>query len=97
MVKKSLKLITTGQDEDRINQLSSTSVPYRLREIKQFETQNYAELEKAIHKIFDPFRINRSREFFIDDSLELADAIVAIHKQIIIRFTPPSLLTASYL
>lgn len=75
--------ITTGVVEDRINQLYNTSVPYRFRLIQQFETTNYAELEQAMHKIFDPFRINSSREFFTEECLEFIDNLLEIHRRIL--------------
>ena len=74
--------ITTGPVEKRIDQLYTTSVPYRFQVLQQFETRNYSELEQAMHKIFDPFRINRSREFFTDECLQFIDALLKIHKQI---------------
>lgn len=74
--------ITTGLVEHRINQLYRTNVPYRFRVIREIETKNYAELEQAMHKIFDPFRINRSREFFIEDCLEYIDSLLDIHYKI---------------
>ena len=55
--------ITTGSVDARINQLYTTGVPFRFRVIQDFETKNYYELEQALHKLLDPYRINRSREF----------------------------------
>src|SRR5581483_8650726 len=55
--------ITTGSVEARISQLYTTGVPFRFRVIKEFETKNYFELEQALHRLLEPFRINRSREF----------------------------------
>ena len=75
--------ITTGPLEGRINQLYNTSVPYRFRIIQEIETTNYAQLEQAMHKLFDPFRINRSREFFLEDCLVFVDMLVSIHKEIL--------------
>jgi len=74
--------ITTGNVENRITQLYTTGVPFRFRVITQFETRNYAELEQSIHKLLDPYRINRSREFFTDKCLPHVDKIVAIHNEI---------------
>ena len=74
--------ITTGSVEQRINQLYTTSVPYRFRVIKQTDTKNYAELEQSLHKIFDPFRINRSREYFTDKCLPYIDSLLTIHEEI---------------
>ncbi len=74
--------ITTGSVEQRINQLYTTSVPYRFRVIKQTDTKNYAELEQSLHKILDPFRINRSREYFTDKCLPFIDSLLQIHEEI---------------
>lgn len=74
--------ITTGSVEQRINQLYTTSVPYRFRVIKQTDTKNYAELEQSLHKILDPFRINRSREYFTDKCLPYIDSLLTIHEEI---------------
>jgi len=77
--------ITTGSVERRINQLYTTGVPYRFRVIKQYETRNYSELEQAIHRLLDPYRINRSREFFTDKSLEYVDKVIEIHNSILAK------------
>lgn len=75
--------ITTGSVENRINQLYNTSVPEKFRVIKKVETKNYAELEQSMHKIFDPFRINRSREYFTARCLRFVDALFALHEDIL--------------
>jgi hypothetical protein len=74
--------ITTGPVQARINQLYNTSVPYRFRVIQEIETASYSELEQALHKLFDPFRINKSREFFSEDCLEFVDTLIDIHRKI---------------
>ena len=74
--------ITTGTVENRINQLYTTGVPFRFRVIKEFETKNYYELEQSIHKLLDPYRINRSREFFTEKCLPYVEQIISIHKDI---------------
>lgn len=74
--------ITTGTVAARINQLYTTGVPFRFRVINEFETKNYYELEQALHRLLDPYRINRSREFFTDSCLPYIGQIVAIHKGI---------------
>jgi len=74
--------ITTGTVESRINQLYTTGVPFRVRVIKEFETKNYYELEQSIHKLLDPYRINRSREFFTEKCLPYVEQIISIHKDI---------------
>lgn len=74
--------ITTGSVEARINQLYTTGVPFRFRVIKEFETKNYYELEQAVHRLLEPYRINRSREFFTGKCLPYVEQIVAIHQGI---------------
>ncbi len=74
--------ITAGSVEQRIKQLFTTSAALPFRVLLQFETNNYAELEKALHHLLDPFRINRSREFFLDTCLLFVDAILKIHTDI---------------
>lgn len=74
--------ITTGTVESRINQLYTTGVPFRFRVIKEFETKNYYELEQSMHKLLDPYRINRSREFFTEKCLPYVERIISIHEDI---------------
>jgi hypothetical protein len=71
--------ITTGSVEARINQLYTTGVPFRFRVIKTVETKNYSELEKALHTLLEPYRINRSREFFTERCLPHVEQIITIH------------------
>lgn len=75
--------ITTGSVENRISQLYTTGVPYRFRVIKRYETKNYSELEQSLHKLLDPCRINRSREFFTEKSLEYVEKVINIHNEIL--------------
>ncbi len=74
--------ITTGAVENRISQLYTTGVPFRFRVIKDVETNNYYELEQALHKLLDPYRINKSREFFTDKCLPFVDKVIAMHNEI---------------
>ena len=74
--------ITTGDVSARIRQLYTTGVPTKFRVIETFDVQNYAELEQALHKILDPFRINRAREFFTEHCLPYIEKIVKIHIEI---------------
>jgi hypothetical protein len=71
--------ITTGNVEARIKQLYTTGVPFRFRVIKTVETKNYSELEQALHNLLEPYRINRSREFFTDTCLAHLEQIITIH------------------
>lgn len=74
--------ITTGPVEKRIQQLYTTGVPFRFRIISQFETTNYSKLEQALHSLFDPYRINKAREFFTDRCLQHIDKLIEIHLEI---------------
>lgn len=74
--------ITTGAVENRISQLYTTGVPFRFRVIKDVETNNYYELEQALHKLLDLYRINKSREFFTDKCLPFVDKVIAMHNEI---------------
>lgn len=74
--------ITTGDVERRIQQLYTTGVPTKFRVLKAYDVQNCAELEQALHKLLDPYRINRAREFFTDRCVPYIERIVAIHTEI---------------
>ena len=74
--------ITTGAVESRITQLYTTGVPFRFHVIKDVETKNYYELEQSLHKLLDPFRINKSREFFTDKCLPYVEKVISIHNDI---------------
>lgn len=74
--------ITTGDVAVRIQQLYTTGVPTKFRVIQTFDVQNYAEVEQALHKLLDPFRINRAREFFTVDCLPYIERIIGIHGEI---------------
>ncbi|MBP6611706.1 MAG: GIY-YIG nuclease family protein [Paludibacter sp.] len=74
--------ITTGLVSKRIDQLYTTGVPLKFREIRIYETKNYAELELSLHKLLSDFRINASREFFTNKCLPYVDKIIDIHELI---------------
>ena len=74
--------ITTGKVNDRIQQLYTTGVPTKFRVIQTFDVQNYAEAEQALHKLLDPYRISRAREFFTEECLPYIERIVAIHVEL---------------
>ena len=50
----------------RMNELYSTGVPLPFDCVmaRQLDDREAAEIEKALHTAFDPYRINSSREFF---------------------------------
>jgi len=74
---------TTQGIESRITQLYTTGVPFKFTLHKSYEIKNYIELEKALHKLLEPFKLNNSREFFTDEALEYIDEIVNIHNRIL--------------
>jgi len=74
---------TTQGIESRITQLYTTGVPFKFILYKSYEIKNYIELEKALHKLLEPFKLNNSREFFTDEALEYIDEIVNIHNRIL--------------
>ena len=79
-----IKIGFTTQDvESRITQLYTTGVPFKFSLYKSYKIKNYIELEKALHKLLEPFKLNNSREFFTDEALEYVDEIVNIHNKIL--------------
>jgi hypothetical protein len=74
--------ITTRSLEQRIKQLYTTGVPFRFRCLKSYSVQGFASLEKALHNLLTPFRLNDGREFFTDDAVPFVDRVVAIHAEI---------------
>lgn len=74
--------ITAGTVEQRVKQLFTTSAVMPFRIVLQLETANYAELEKALHHLLTPFRINRSREYFSEKCLPFVKAVLKIHGEI---------------
>ncbi|WP_353662408.1 GIY-YIG nuclease family protein [Hydrogenimonas sp. SS33] len=79
-----IKIGFTTQDvETRINQLYTTGVPFKFTLFKSYPTKNYIELEKALHKLLEPFKLNNTREFFTEEALEYIDEIVNIHSKIL--------------
>jgi hypothetical protein len=53
--------------EQRITELSNTSVPFRFQLECSVEVYNASQAESVIHKMLKPFRVNDSREFFSVD------------------------------
>jgi hypothetical protein len=81
--KEILKIGFTAQDiQKRIAQLYTTGVPFEFKVQNIYATKNFIELEQALHKLLDPFKINKSREFFTEDALPFINKIVGIHKEI---------------
>jgi len=81
--KEIVKIGFTAQDvKQRINQLYTTGVPFKFKIHATYQTKNFVGLEAALHKLLDPFKLNKSREFFVEDALEYIDKIVAVHKAI---------------
>jgi hypothetical protein len=81
--KEIVKIGFTAQDvNQRINQLYTTGVPFKFKLHVTYKTKNFIGLESALHKLLDPFKLNKSREFFVEDALEYIDKIVEVHKAI---------------
>jgi biotin operon repressor len=81
--KEIIKIGYTSQDVNkRINQLYTTGVPYKFTVHATYTTRNYIELETALHKLLDRFKLNKSREFFTEDALSYIPEIVALNKKI---------------
>lgn len=81
--KKILKIGFTTQDlQTRINQLYTTGSPFKFEVLKSYKVSNYMELEQAIHKLLDPYRLSSAREFFSEDGLEFVESIVELHNKI---------------
>lgn len=79
--KEIIKIGFTAQDiKKRVNQLYTTGVPFKFQIHNCYNTKNFIELEQALHKLLDPFKISKSREFFTEDALPFIDKIVEIHR-----------------
>ena len=74
---------TTQTVENRITQLYTTGVPFKFTLYKSYRLKNYIELEKALHSLLEPFKLNNSREFFTDEALKYIDEIVNVHNRIL--------------
>ena len=70
---------TTQTLEQRISQLYTTGTPFQFKELRSWNVKNYTELEQALHRLLAPFRLNRGREFFVDDALPFVQTIVDVH------------------
>jgi T5orf172 domain len=73
---------TTQPLASRIAQLYTTGTPFQFVELHSWRTNNYTELEQALHRLFAPFRINRAREFFTEEVLAFVGAVADIHSAI---------------
>jgi hypothetical protein len=81
--KEIIKIGFTAQDiNQRINQLYTTGVPFKFKVHAVYQTKNFIGLETALHKLLDPFKLNKSREFFIEDALAYIEKIIELHKAI---------------
>ena len=79
--KEIIKIGFTTQDVNiRISQLYTTGVPFEFQPYKMIKTKCFVELEQALHKLLSPYRINKSREFYTEDSLVHLEQICNIHK-----------------
>jgi hypothetical protein len=81
--KEIIKIGFTTQDiQKRISQLYTTGVPFEFQVHNSYKTRNFIELEQALHKLLDPYKINKSREFFTEDALPFIERIIEVHKTI---------------
>ena len=81
--KEIIKIGFTNQDiNKRVNQLYTTGVPFEFQVYRSYKTKNFIELELALHKLLDPYRITKSREFFTEDALPFVEKIFEVHKAI---------------
>lgn len=69
--------LTRKNVDERVKQLSNTSVPDKYQIIKRWNVKNCIEAEKRIHKLLVKYRINDKREFFHIDS-EFAIEIIQL-------------------
>lgn len=74
--------ITTGDVQDRIRQLYTTGVPTKFHVIQTYDVHNYLDLEQSLHRLLDPYRINRAREFFTEQCVPFVDRIASLHMEI---------------
>ncbi|WP_156892494.1 GIY-YIG nuclease family protein [Salaquimonas pukyongi] len=73
---------TTKTAEERAQELSrETGVPSAFVVVKYWQHQNARELEKEVHMMLSPYRINERREFFKVD----ADIIIRIIEETLVR------------
>lgn len=81
--KEIIKIGFTTQDiKKRVAQLFTTGVPFEFHVHCSYKTKNFIELEQSLHKLLDPYKINKSREFFTEDAIPFIEKIVEIHKTI---------------
>lgn len=65
-------MTTRGNIDDRMKELYSTGVPVPFDSVYacEIKVSNCAKIEKALHKAFEPNRINANREFFRIDAAQ---------------------------
>lgn len=69
--------LTRNNVEDRVSQLSKTSVPDKFYKVQEWNVKDCITAEKLIHEKLDSYRIDPRREFF---KIELENAIITIKK-----------------
>lgn len=55
---------TTNTPEHRAAQLNTTGLPYPFKVLHSIEAQDSAAVERKIHQLFRPYRVQKGREFF---------------------------------
>lgn len=78
-----VKIGHTTQDlASRIRQLYTTGSMFEFEEVAAYHVENHELLERALHKLLAPFRLNNAREFFSEEAIPSVREIAEIHKRI---------------
>ena len=78
--------MTTRSLEERMNELYNTSVPCQFDYIYAGHMQRAKDFESSLHQIFKPWRINKSREFFLVYPQSVIDCFGFVsHEKVILK------------
>lgn len=79
MSKNIFKIGLTRNDvEDRVKQLSNTSIPDKFYKVQEWNVADCVKAEKQVHEILDEYRIDQRREFFEIDFSIAAETITKV-------------------
>jgi len=79
MSKNIFKIGLTRNDvEDRLKQLSNTSIPDKFYKVQEWNVADCVKAEKQVHEILDEYRIDQRREFFEIDFSIAAETITKV-------------------
>jgi hypothetical protein len=70
--------LTTGEPDDRADQLSKTSVPEKFYVMRQWAVKDCKLAEKQIHTLLKNYRVDPRREFFTLDMQEINSVIDSV-------------------